>query len=125
MAKFNVVQKARRAAAAEKKRKIHGDPTTGKLKVRTQPQSLSGKRKRKLFNYWRREQKEALQNGVVTMEDVQMAVAEGATKDAPKSSGKKFHLKKKSSFKLKRKGKKDKRKSDAPAADISANAMVE
>jgi hypothetical protein len=54
MAKFNVVQKRRRALVAEKKRLIHGDPSTGKLKIRKQPVSLSGKRKRKLFKQWRR-----------------------------------------------------------------------
>ena len=46
MAKFNVVQKQRRALIAEKKRQLHGDPATGKLKVKNQPTSLSGKRKR-------------------------------------------------------------------------------
>lgn len=77
MAKFNVVQKRRRALVSEKKRQIHGDPTTGKLKIRKQNVSLSGKRKRKLFKQWRREQKEALESGIVNMEDVQMAVAKG------------------------------------------------
>ncbi|KAJ1442547.1 hypothetical protein SESBI_00913 [Sesbania bispinosa] len=102
MAKFNVVQKQRRALIAEKKRQVHGDPSTGKLK----------------------EQKEALQNGLVSMEDVQMAVAEGETKDTNRSSGK-IHLKKSLKLKqLKRKGK-NKRKSDVPAADTSADAMVE
>ncbi|KAH1192355.1 hypothetical protein GmHk_19G053613 [Glycine max] len=123
MAKFNVVQKKRRALIAEKKRQLHGDPLTGKLKIKDQPLSLSGKRKRKLFKKWRRDQKDALQNGLVTMEDVQMAVAEGDTKDAPRPSAK-IHLKKKTLKlkQLKRKGK-NKRKSDVPAADVSADAM--
>ena len=102
MAKFNVVQKQRRALIAEKKRQLHGDPSTAKLKIREQPHSISGKRKRKLFKKWRRvlhslsvsilhvthpilticfftlqEQKDAIQNGLISMEDVQMAVAEG------------------------------------------------
>ncbi|TKY50510.1 hypothetical protein E2542_SST27974 [Spatholobus suberectus] len=124
MAKFNVVQKRRRALIAEKKRQVHGDPSTGKLKIKNQPLSLSGKRKRKLFKKWRREQKDALQNGLVSMEDVQMAVAEGDAKDTPRPSGK-IHLKKNLKLKkLKHKGK-SKRKSDVPAADISADAMVE
>jgi len=54
MAKFNVVQKRRRALIAEKKRQLHGDPSTAKLKIREQPHSISGKRKRKLFKKWRR-----------------------------------------------------------------------
>ncbi|KAL2335778.1 hypothetical protein Fmac_016991 [Flemingia macrophylla] len=126
MAKFNVVQKKRRALIAEKKRLVHGDPSTGKLKVQSQPHSLSGKRKRKLFKKWRREQKDALQNGLVSMEDVQMAVAQGDTKEIQTPSGK-IHLKKSVKLKqLKRKGAgKSKRKSDVPAGDISANAMVE
>ncbi|RYR07101.1 hypothetical protein Ahy_B05g074420 isoform A [Arachis hypogaea] len=101
MAKFNVVQKQRRASIAERKRKIHGDPVTGKLKVKDQPSSLSGKRKRKLFKQWRREQKVALEKGLVSMEDVQMAVAEaaGEAKDTISKTSGKFHLKK--SLKLK------------------------
>ncbi|KAK7265968.1 hypothetical protein RIF29_18604 [Crotalaria pallida] len=140
MAKFNVVQKRRRAQIAEKKRQVHGDPSTGKLKLRTQPLSISGKRKRKLFKKWRRDQKEALEKGLVTMEDVQMAVASsttltatasGETKHTRKSSAAKIHLKlnkKKKSLKLKHHLKpngKNKRKSDVPAADISTDAMVE
>ncbi|KAG5039210.1 hypothetical protein JHK85_011686 [Glycine max] len=106
MAKFNVVQKRRRALIAEKKRQLHGDPLTGKLKIKDQPLSLSGKRKRKLFKKWRRDQKDALQNGLVTMEDVQMAVAEaGDTKDTPRPSPK-IHLKKKA-LKLKQLKRKD------------------
>ncbi|WJX70160.1 hypothetical protein P8452_54298 [Trifolium repens] len=110
MAKFNVVQKRRRALVAEKKRLIHGDPSTGKLKIRKQPVSLSGKRKRKLFKQWRREQKDALENGLVSMEDVQMAVAEGDNKDSSATSSAKFHLKKGLKLKqLKRKGKEQKK----------------
>ncbi|CAJ2665238.1 unnamed protein product [Trifolium pratense] len=121
MAKFNVVQKRRRALVAERKRVIHGDPSTGKLKIRKQPVSLSGKRKRKLFKQWRRE---AFENGLISMEDVQMAVEEGENKDKSATSPK-FHLKKGLKLKqLKHKGK-NKRKSDVPAAEISADAMVE
>ena len=54
MAKFNVVQKRRRAQISDRKRALHGDPKTKKLKKQTQPQSLSGKRKRKLLKKWRR-----------------------------------------------------------------------
>lgn len=54
MPSFNKVQRQRRAALAERKRAIHGDPVTGKLKQKSQPLSISGKRKRKLFKKWRR-----------------------------------------------------------------------
>ncbi|GFZ15972.1 hypothetical protein Acr_25g0003810 [Actinidia rufa] len=77
MAKFNEVQKRRRAAIADRKRATQGDPLTGKLKQKSQPLSISGKRKRKLFNKWRREQKDAVAKGLITMQDVEMAVSEG------------------------------------------------
>jgi hypothetical protein len=109
MAKFNVVQKRRRAQIAENKRAIHGDPLTKKLKIKPQPHSVSGKRKRKLLKNWRRvcfpflsvffnysqqlslysldfcffscdylqEQKEAVDKGLVTMQDVEMTFAQG------------------------------------------------
>jgi len=54
MAKFNVVQKKRRAIIADRKRATRGDPRTGKLKIKPQPQSISGKRQRKLLKKWRR-----------------------------------------------------------------------
>ncbi|GKV06969.1 hypothetical protein SLEP1_g18784 [Rubroshorea leprosula] len=77
MAKFNVVQKQKRAQIAERKRLIHGDPVTGKLKNMPQALAMSGKRKRKLLRKWRKGQKEAIENGLVTMQDVEMATAEG------------------------------------------------
>ncbi|KAL7003803.1 hypothetical protein U1Q18_004947 [Sarracenia purpurea var. burkii] len=83
MAKFNVVQKRRRAAIAERKRAIHGDPLTCKLKLKPQPLPFSGKRKRKLFKKWRREQKEAMEKGLVTMRDVEMAVEAGNADPSP------------------------------------------
>lgn len=56
MAKFNEVQKKKRAQIAERKRATKGDPHTRKLKNKPPQQSLSvsGKRKRKLFKKWRR-----------------------------------------------------------------------
>ncbi|KAJ6877659.1 hypothetical protein NC651_030427 [Populus alba x Populus x berolinensis] len=71
MAKFNVVQKRRRAQISKSKRAIHGDPLTKKLKNKTQPLTLSGKRK--LLKKWRSsEQKEAVDKGLVTMQDVEL-----------------------------------------------------
>ena len=54
MAKFNVVQKQRRAAKAQIKRDAHGDPLTKKLKIKQQPTYVSNKRKRKLMKKKRR-----------------------------------------------------------------------
>ncbi|XP_051138067.1 uncharacterized protein LOC127256221 [Andrographis paniculata] len=87
MAKFNVVQKRRRAAVADRKRMVHGDPITGKLHQKPQPHSVSGKRQQKLLKKWRREQKEAVEKGLITMEDVEMAAAADEAQDASKAPG--------------------------------------
>ncbi|KAG7029048.1 hypothetical protein SDJN02_10231, partial [Cucurbita argyrosperma subsp. argyrosperma] len=92
MAKFNVVQKQRRAHKAQTKRDAHGDPLTKKLKIKQQPTYVSSKRKRKLMKKKRREEKEALQMGLTNMEDVEMAVAE-ELKNTNRTSTK-FHVKK-------------------------------
>ncbi|XP_052186676.1 uncharacterized protein LOC127797638 [Diospyros lotus] len=126
MAKFNEVQKRRRAAIAERKRASHGHPFTAKLKQKPQPLSVSGKRQRKLFKKWRREQKEALGKGLVTMDDVEMAVAQDTSKDANKQPAQ-FHLKKSAKLKvkqLKRKGK-NKQKSQKPGNEGPDDAMLE
>ncbi|PON62429.1 hypothetical protein TorRG33x02_279270 [Trema orientale] len=131
MAKFNEVQKKKRAQAAERKRAIHGDPSTRKLKTKPQNQTLSGKRKRKLLKKWRRDQKEAVEKGLLTMQDVEMAAADEAgessshSQDANKTSTTKFPMKKGLKLKqLKRKGK-NKRNSSKPAARVPADAMLE
>ncbi|XP_019200132.1 PREDICTED: uncharacterized protein LOC109193778 [Ipomoea nil] len=128
MPSFNAQQKQRRAAIAERKRVIHGDPVTGKLKLKPQPLSVSGKRKRKLFKKWRREQKEAMEKGLITMEDVEMAVADGTAVKANKHPVN-FRVKKSSKLKLKQQLKKkkgkSKTKSQKQAAETSGDAMVE
>ncbi|CAD5187482.1 uncharacterized protein LOC103990617 [Musa acuminata AAA Group] len=126
MAKFNVIQKQRRASVQDRKRAVHGDPNTRKLKLRTPPVSVSGKRKRKLFKKWRREQKEAMEKGLVTMEDVEMAVAEGSSEGTSMKPKVKFHLKKGSMLKLKRsrgKGKSKRKSLKSPSAPV--DSMVE
>ncbi|KAK9120469.1 hypothetical protein Syun_018086 [Stephania yunnanensis] len=128
MTKFNVLQKKRRAQIAEHKRRVHGDPNTAKLKNKPQPLSISGKRKRKLFKKWRREQKEALQNGVITMEDVKMAVAEDNAQDNAAKAPTKIRIKKSSRLKvrqLKRAEKKNPKQSTGQAAKAGVDAMVE
>ncbi|GAB2264958.1 hypothetical protein Dimus_000029 [Dionaea muscipula] len=119
---FNTRQKQRRAVIADRKRALHGDAGSGKLKTRSQPHCISGKRHRKLLKKWRREQKEALEKGLVTMEDIEMAAADGSSQEVKKPAAK-FHLKK--SVKIKAKKRKQegkmKRKSTNPAVD----AMVE
>ncbi|KAK6926153.1 hypothetical protein RJ641_007872 [Dillenia turbinata] len=106
MAKFNEVQRIKRSQKAEKRRAIKGDPVTKKIKSKSQqPISLSGKRKRKLLKKWRREQKEAIEKGLITMQDVEMAFAEGTSQDVKKTPSK-VHLKKSLKIKrLKNKGK--------------------
>ncbi|KVI07534.1 uncharacterized protein LOC112509861 [Cynara cardunculus var. scolymus] len=131
MAVFNVVQKRRRAAIAERKRAVHGDAFTGKLKHKPQNTTISGKRKRKLLKKWRRDQKEAVEKGLITMEDIEMAVADGSgtsSQDANKSPVQ-FSMKKSLKIRPKRsnkKGKKNKRKSDKPVKEASSSdVMVE
>ncbi|XP_030489324.2 uncharacterized protein LOC115705964 isoform X2 [Cannabis sativa] len=132
MAKFNVIQKKKRAQTAERKRVIHGDPSSRKLKVKPQNQSVSGKRKRKLLKKWRRDQKEAAEKGLLTMQDVEMAAADGeeSSKSGDKSSTKfpmKRALKLKQQLKHKGKGKNNKKsgKAASEAPQASADAMVE
>ncbi|XP_044482744.1 uncharacterized protein LOC123209070 isoform X2 [Mangifera indica] len=124
MAKYNVVQKRKKAEKAERKRARHGDPKTGKLKIKPQSLSISGKRQRKLLKKWRREQKEAVESGLVSMQDVEMVVAEdvGKSEDAHKTPTK-FHMKRGLKLKhLKRKGK----SSLKPAAvEASPDSMVD
>ncbi|OMO71148.1 hypothetical protein CCACVL1_18419 [Corchorus capsularis] len=125
---FNEVQKEKRARRAERKRAIHGDPSTKKLKNKSENLSVSGKRKRKLLRKWRREQKDVIDKGLVTMEDVEMAAAEGTSQDASTSQDAnkvptKFHMKK--NLKLRRLKKKGKGKSSKPATEASVDAMVE
>ncbi|XP_076900560.1 uncharacterized protein LOC143554752 [Bidens hawaiensis] len=130
MAVFNVVQKRRRAAIADRKRTAHGDPHTGKLKHKPQNTTISGKRKRKrkLMKKWRRDQKEAVEKGLITMEDIEMAVADGSgtsSQEASKSPVK-FYMKK--SLKIaKRSNKKDKKgkKKGHLATAASSDAMME
>ncbi|GMI97327.1 hypothetical protein HRI_003402000 [Hibiscus trionum] len=120
---FNVVQKQKRAERAERKRAIHGDPSSKKLKNKSQSLSVSGKRKRKLLKQWRREQKEVIEKGLVTMEDVEMAAAEGTSQDATNKAPAKFHMKK--NLKLNRLNRKGKKKDSKPAIEAPADSMVE
>ncbi|KAK9914689.1 hypothetical protein M0R45_038451 [Rubus argutus] len=125
MAKFNVVQKKKRTQSQERKRRIHGDPVSGKLKLKEQPVSISGKRKRKLLKKWRRDQKEAVEKGLITMEDVEMADDDDEESQGTKKSSNKFPMKKSVKLKQgKRKGKK-KAKSSKPASASGAQASVD
>ncbi|KAI3869738.1 hypothetical protein MKW98_030919 [Papaver atlanticum] len=127
MTKFNVIQKKRRAQTAERKRELFGHPLTGKLTEKPQFVPISGKRKRKLFKKWRRDQKEALAKGLITMEDVEMAVAEGPSKDKSSKTLSKLHMKKSAKVQVKMlKGKgKDRKKSTSskPASSMEVSEV--
>ncbi|ONK65685.1 uncharacterized protein A4U43_C07F39640 [Asparagus officinalis] len=128
MAAFNEIQKRKRAAIQQEKRAIHGDPRTGKLKQRAPPVSISGKRKRKLLKKLKREQKEAIEKGLVTMQDVEMAVADGSAQDNNQKAHIKFNVKGTSRLrikKLKGKGKSKKKSANKPKGAASVDAMVE
>ncbi|KAG0533768.1 hypothetical protein BDA96_04G221300 [Sorghum bicolor] len=128
MAKFNVVQKNRRQWKQDRKRAAHGEPGTGKLKQRTAPVSMSGKRKRKLERRLNREQKEAAMiKALENMGDVDMVSAEESSEAAKGKSQVKFSVKKNSRIQIKRlKGKgRKKAKNAKPPAKEKVDAMVE
>ncbi|KAJ0250694.1 Uncharacterized protein HA466_0139930 [Hirschfeldia incana] len=123
MAKYNEIAKRKREAKADRKRAIHGDPLTNKLKTRAPVVSVSGKHQKKLLRKWRREQKDMVEKGLVTMEDVEMASADAASEDS-KTPSRKFSMKKTLKLnKLKNKGKK--KKSQKAGGEVSANQMLE
>jgi len=80
MNKFNLplrnIQKERRGKRSEKRR-LRSAPPSLKVSVKTGPRSVSGKKKRKLEKKWRKTQKEALEGGLVTVEDIEMMAADG------------------------------------------------
>ncbi|CAN6245032.1 unnamed protein product [Urochloa humidicola] len=126
MAKYNVVQKNRRQWNQDRKRAAHGEPGTGKLKQRTAPVSMSGKRKRKLVRRQNREQKEAamikaLENN---MGDVDMVPAEESSEAAKGKSKVKISVKKMQIKRLKGKGRK-KAKNAKPLTKDKVDSMVE
>ncbi|XP_078179191.1 uncharacterized protein LOC144573318 [Carex rostrata] len=125
MAKYNVVMKWKREKTQERKRAIHGDPKTKKLKeLSKHPSSLSGKRKQKLIRKLRREQKDAVEKGLVTMADVEMASAEESSSKGGKQM--KLLIKKSSKLQIKRlreKAQRKERKSKALAQEV--DSMVE
>uniref|UniRef100_A0A0E0G9K7 Uncharacterized protein n=1 Tax=Oryza nivara TaxID=4536 RepID=A0A0E0G9K7_ORYNI len=129
MAKFNVVQKNRREWKQDRKRQAHGDPKTGKLKQRTAPVSVSGKRQRKLLRRLSREQKEAVMAKALenNMGDVEMVSAEGSSEASKDKSQLKFNVKKNSRVQIKRlkgKGRKKAKNAKPPTKD-KVDAMVE
>ncbi|CAF1924278.1 unnamed protein product, partial [Brassica oleracea] len=125
MAKYNEIAKKKREAKADRKRAIHGDPLTNKLKSRAPVVSVSGKRQKKLLRKWRREQKEMVEKGLVTMEDVEMASADGASEEESKKPPRKFSVKKTLKLnKLKNKAGK-KNKSQKAVGQVSAEQMLE
>nr|ACG26437.1 hypothetical protein [Zea mays] len=128
MAKYNVVQKNKRQCNQDRKRAAHGEPGTGKLKQRTAPVSMSGKRKKKLERRLNRKQKEAamikaLENN---MGDVDMVSVEESSEAAKGKSQVKFSVKKNSRIQIKRlKGKgRKKAKNAKPPAKEKVDAMV-
>ncbi|KAL0927513.1 hypothetical protein M5K25_001688 [Dendrobium thyrsiflorum] len=133
MAKFNQIQKARRGKIQDRKRTVQGDPNTRKLKQKVEPIPISGKRKRKLFKKWRRnhlcdqEKKAAMEKGLVTMEDIEMEVADGTSQAEKEKTQTTFHLKKASRLRIKRlKAKGRGKKKSSGQSDVAANdAMVE
>ena len=87
--------------------------------------ACEGERKRKLLKKWRRDHKEALRKGLITIHDVEMAAAHDFQEDGLKVPTK---LSTKKPLKLKKLKRRDKgkRKSIKPsAAQVPADAMVD
>lgn len=131
MNKFNLprrnIQKERRQKRAERKKQqsksraapakeesVSADGSTAlALKVSSSQHVpyMSGKRRAKLQKKWRRAQKEAIQSGLVTMEDIEMMTgeaeasaedsADGSTMAPSKPMKKKFSMKKRAKLRLK------------------------
>ncbi|KMZ67360.1 hypothetical protein ZOSMA_26G01100 [Zostera marina] len=129
MGKSSVVTKEIRAEIQARKRRIHGDPSTRKLKIRTQPVAISGKRKRKLFKKWRRDQKDKIEKGLITMQDVEMAVVQGSSEiNSNERSNLKLNMKKKPKLRireLKRQGKKNGKNSTIKSSSAADNPLVD
>jgi hypothetical protein len=110
MNKFNLplrnIQRERRANRSEKRRLRSAAPSL-KISVKPGPRSLSGKKKRKLEKKWRKTQKEALEGGLVTMEDIQMMAADEEDDQVPlppinsRLSSRGFSMKKHAKLRLK------------------------
>eukprot|EP00245_Coleochaete_scutata_P003197 TRINITY_DN1460_c0_g1_i2.p1 TRINITY_DN1460_c0_g1~~TRINITY_DN1460_c0_g1_i2.p1 ORF type:complete len:141 (-),score=45.83 TRINITY_DN1460_c0_g1_i2:153-575(-) len=71
-------RRAKRTAARRQK---------GRPQLQQVVQVVSGKKQRKLDNKWRRAQKEVLETGLVTMEDIEMMVAESEKGEASQGVG--------------------------------------
>ncbi|GLJ39012.1 hypothetical protein SUGI_0795310 [Cryptomeria japonica] len=135
MAKFNApvrnYRQEQRSKKSQRKRQRAGDPSTYKLKLAPPPSSLSGKQKKKLLKKWRLEQKKALENGLVSMEDIQMMSVENQDEAVGEKSqatsarpSMQLHMKKRAKLKiLKGKGK---GKGNAKASiSVQVDTMVE
>ncbi|CAM6080024.1 unnamed protein product [Sphagnum tenellum] len=59
-------------AKRSEKRHLRSAPPSLKVLVKTGLRSVSGKKKQKLEKKWRKMEKEALEGGLVTMEDIEM-----------------------------------------------------
>jgi hypothetical protein len=132
MNKFNLprrnIQKERRQKRAERKKqqsKSRAAPAKESVESATDGSTalalkvsssqhvpyMSGKRRAKLQKKWRRAQKEAIQSGLVTMEDIEMMTgeaeasaedsADGSTMAPSKPMKKKFSMKKRAKLRLK------------------------
>ncbi|CAM6063214.1 unnamed protein product [Sphagnum tenellum] len=136
MNKFNLplrnIQKERRAKRSEKRR-LRSAPPSLKVSVKTGPRSVSGKKKRKLEKKWRKTQKEALERGLVTVEDIEMMAANGNDQSPLQPvntrSSRGFNMKKHTKLRLKSSSIRGKQASEAmhtqPMESGGDDAMVQ
>ncbi|BBN12137.1 hypothetical protein MPTK1_5g17680 [Marchantia polymorpha subsp. ruderalis] len=95
---------------------------------------ISGKKQRKLVKKWRQAQRNALESGLVTMQDIEMMVAEGeagGSEEAPKVKSPKnkrvFNVKRRAKMRLKLAGSSNKGKTttEATSADHDGDTMMQ
>ncbi|KAL2652296.1 hypothetical protein R1flu_020424 [Riccia fluitans] len=138
MNKFN---RPRRNIARERrlkrteKRKLASTRNTGSSSTPgvSSDNTISGKKQRKLLKKWRKAQKEALETGLVTMEDIEMMAADGeagASEETPQVKPPKnkrvFNVRKRAKTRLRLAGSsKGKTTVEAMSSDADGDNMMQ
>lgn len=136
MNKFNLprrnIAKERRAKRAERRKLHSGNPSLKVSPVKTKT-SVSGKKQRKLLKKWQKAQRQALESGLVTMQDIEMMAADGeagessdVTKSQTKKNKRVFAVKKRAKLRMKLTGSlKGKVKGENSPADADGDTMMQ
>ncbi|CAM6095583.1 unnamed protein product [Calypogeia fissa] len=135
MNKFNLprrnIARERRAKRAERRKLQSGNPSLKVSPAKTKT-SISGKKHRKLLKKWQKAQRQALESGLVTMQDIEMMAADGeagessdVTKTKTKKNKRVFAVKKRAKLRLKLTSSlKAKSKGEHSPADADGDTMM-